>query len=102
MDNVFVVLFYGEDYIFFLNLMGNESMLLNIIMDDFKVYYVKYIILNFIYVYVVGVVFLEMVIEIMKGWVEGWFKKVVSLFEFKVVNIFEIFKVYFYDVFGVK
>jgi len=101
-DNAFAALLYGEDHIFSLNPMGNESTLSNITMDDLKAYYAKYIAPNLTHVHVVGAVSSETVIETMKGWVEGWPKKAVSLPELKVANTPETSKVYFYDVPGAK
>ena len=101
-DNAFAALLYGEDHIFSLNPMGNESTLSNISMDDLKAYYAKYIAPNLTHVHVVGAVSSETVIETMKGWVEGWPKKAVSLPELKVANTPETSKVYFYDVPGAK
>ena len=101
-DNAFAALLYGEDHIFSLNPMGNESTLSNISMDDLKAYYAKYIAPNLTHVHVVGAVSSETVIETMKGWVEGWPKKAVNLPELKVANTPETSKVYFYDVPGAK
>lgn len=101
-DNAFAALLYGEDHIFSLNPMGNESTLSNITMDDLKAYYAKYIAPNLTHVHVVGAVSSETVIETMKGWVEGWPKKAVNLPELKVANTPETSKVYFYDVPGAK
>ena len=101
-DNAFAALLYGEDHIFSLNPMGNESTLSNITMDDLKAYYAKYIAPNLTHVHVVGAVSSKTVIETMKGWVEGWPKKAVSLPELKVANTPETSKVYFYDVPGAK
>ena len=101
-DNAFAALLYGEDHIFSLNPMGNESTLSNITMDDLKAYYAKYIAPNLTHVHVVGAVSSETVIETMKGWVEGWPTKAVNLPELKVANTPETSKVYFYDVPGAK
>ena len=101
-DNAFAALLYGEDHIFSLNPMGNESTLSNITMDDLKAYYAKYIAPNLTHVHVVGAVSSKTVIETMKGWVEGWPTKAVNLPELKVANTPETSKVYFYDVPGAK
>ena len=100
--NEFRKILYGNDHIFSTNILGTESTVDDITIDDLKAYYENKLSPDLTSFHVAGAVSKEQVIKSMSLLADKWKVKEVQFPDYQIPENLNDSKVYFYDVPGAK